>query len=56
MNDATYNLLAACIGTSLIVWGMSVLAESCGWIYIGMLMVGTVVFSTAVRNAMNEEK
>jgi uncharacterized membrane protein YcjF (UPF0283 family) len=55
MNDTTYNMLASMNGMAIIAWSISTLVESSGWLYIGALMIGTVIVTVAIRNVMNEE-
>lgn len=55
MNDATYNLLACWLGFIMISWAIAVLAESSGWMYIALLMIGTVVVTIAFRNTLDKE-
>ena len=55
MNDATYNLLACWLGFIMISWAIAVLAESSGWMYIALLMIGTVVVTISFRNTLDKE-
>ena len=52
MTNATYNLLAACLGILAMAIAFDAIIDATGIIHPVILIAGTVVFTTAVRNTI----